>query len=67
MNWGYIILRLSSLSGITLCVCFLLLCGLSGIAEHIRKQKEKEAQRADRAYQRGWQTWGTMTDLRRAS
>lgn len=64
MNWDYILLQASCLTGILLGIGFILFCTLSGIAQRLdKKRREKQEQQ----YRASWSAWGDMTDLRRAS
>jgi len=53
----------ASLTGIILCVAFLLWALIGRITARIRLQREIEQ---DEAYRESWSAWGDVTDLREA-
>ncbi len=57
------IVEAASLTGIILCVAFLLWMLIGRITARIRLRREIER---DEAYREGWAAWGDVTDLREA-
>jgi len=57
------IVEAASLTGIILCVAFLLWALASRITARIRLRREIEL---DEAYRESWAAWGDVTDLREA-
>lgn len=53
----------ASLTGIILCMIFLLWVLIERITAQIRLRREIER---DEAYRESWSTWGDVTDLREA-
>jgi len=58
------IVEAASLTGIILCVVFLVWMLIGHITARIRLRREIEQ---DEAYRESWSAWGDITDLRRAS
>lgn len=58
------IVEAASLTGIILCMVFLLWVLASRITARIRLQREIEK---DEAYRESWSAWGDVTDLRSVS
>lgn len=57
------IVKAASLTGIILCMVFLLWVLASRITAQIRLRREIEK---DEAYKENWSAWGDVTDLREA-
>lgn len=57
------IVQIASLTGIILCMIFLLWVLASRITAQIRLRREIER---DEAYRESWSSWGDVTDLREA-
>jgi len=57
------IVQIASLTGIILCVIFLLWALIGRITAQIRLRREIER---DEAYRESWSSWGDVTNLREA-